>query len=363
MSTPPQAPADPPPGQQASGTAATGTDATTRSLESAANPRSATRAWVRWTLRRLGLAALTLWLVSLIVFVATSALGDPVRAILGKDFEVSPERVATIRAELNLDEPPLTRYGSWLGSLLRGDLGTSVTNGLPVADLIGGKALNSAFLVLIVAVFMVPLSVGLAMLTARGRGGPLDRGIQTVTLALAGIPEFVTGILLVTLLSTSVFHLLPAVTVLPVGTMPWQRPWSLILPVATLVVAVTPYLTRILRSNLLETLDSDYVELARLKGIPENLVLRRHALPNTVVPTIQVTALQLAWLVGGAVLIEYLFNYPGIGAALVDAVRNSDFPVVQALAMIIAAAYILLNLAADVLSILFTPRARTGMTA
>ncbi len=156
---------------------------------------------------------------------------------------------------------------------------------------------------------------------------------------------------------------MPAVTVLSIGARPWENPVSLILPVAALVIAVVPYLTRILRSNMLETLDSDYVELARLKGIPEGRVLRRHALPNTVVPTIQVTALQLAWLVGGVVLIEYLFNYPGIGATLVDSVRNSDFPMVQALTMTIAAAYILVNLVADVLSILLTPRARTGMVA
>jgi len=133
--------------------------------------------------------------------------------------------------------------------------------------------------------------------------------------------------------------------------------------VATLVIAVTPYLTRILRSNLVEVMDSDYVELARLKGIPENTVLIRHALPNTLVPTIQVTALQLAWLVGGVVLVEYLFAYPGIGSALVDSVRNSDFPMVQAIAMLVAAFYVVVNLLADVLSILSTPRARTAMSS
>lgn len=324
---------------------------------------SPAKAWTWWLLRRLGLAILTLLVVSVIVFFATNALGDPVRAILGKDYDVSPDRVAALRQLLHLDLPPLQRYLLWLGDFLRGDLGTSVANGLPVGQLIGGRVVNTAFLVLITAVIMIPLSIGLAMLSARTRGGAIDNVLQFVTLALAGLPEFVTGILLVALFSTSVFHWLPAVTVLPVGGQVWDRPASLILPVATLVLAVTPYLTRILRSTMIETLDSDYVELARLKGVPENLVLRRHALPNTVVPTIQVTALQLAWLVGGVVLIEYLFNYPGIGASLVDSVRNSDFPIVQALAMIIAAVYVVVNLVADVLSILFTPRARTGMVA
>lgn len=330
---------------------------------STSRPRSARRGWAKWLLRRVGLAIITLWVVSLIVFFATSALGDPVRAILGKDYNVSPERVAAISAALHLDQPLWQRYLTWLGGLLRGDLGESVASGLPVTELIGGRVFNSAFLVFLVALFMIPLSLLIAMLCARRRGSAVDQVVQVVTLALAGVPEFVTGILLVALLSTTVFQLLPAVTVLPVGALAWQSPVSLVLPVLTLVVAIVPYLVRILRSTMLEAMDSDYAELARLKGVPEGRVLRRHVLPNTIVPTVQVTALQLGWLVGGIVLIEYLFNYPGIGAMLVDSVRNSDFPMVQALTMIIAAAYIVVNLVADLLSILLLPRARTGMAA
>lgn len=324
---------------------------------------SAARAWLGWLLRRLLFALVTLFAVSLLVFLATSALGDPVRAILGRDYAVSPERVEQIRQTLHLDQHPVERYFAWLGDLLTGDLGVSAVNGLPVAELIGEPVLNSAFLVLIVAVLMIPLALGLALIQARTRGSWLDNTISGINLALAGVPEFVTGILLVALFSTSVFRLLPAVTVLPPGQMAWDRPTSMILPVATLVLAIVPYLARILRANLGEAMESDYAELARLKGIPENTVVLRHVLPNTLVPTIQVTALQLAWLLGGVVLVEYLFNYPGIGALLVDSVRNSDFPVIQALTMIIAAAYVVVNLIADALSILLTPRARTGMVA
>lgn len=339
---------------------------TTPSLEDsdASTPgASPTKKWTLWLLRRVGTAVLTLWLVSVIVFFATSALGDPVRAILGKDFAVSPERVASIRAELHLDDPLLIRYFRWLGGLLSGDPGNSIANGLPVTELLGDQVQNSGFLVLVTALIMIPLSLGIALLATRFRGSWLDHTIQVISLSLAGIPEFVTGIVLVTVFSTSLIKILPAVTIVPPGDAPWGRPLSLILPVATLVIAVTPYLARILRSNLVETMDSDYVELARLKGIPENRVLIRHALPNTIVPTIQVTALQLAWLVGGVVLVEYLFAYPGIGASLVDSVRNSDFPMVQALSMMIAAAYVVVNLVADVLSIMFTPRARTAMSS
>lgn len=324
--------------------------------------RSPARAWTWWILRRLLLAVVTLFVVSILIFLGTNALGDPVRAILGKDYDVSPDRVAALRAQLNLDHSLWWRYFHWLGGLLRGDAGTSVANGLPVWSLISPKVANSAYLVLIVALVMIPLSLGLSMLSAHGRGGPIDNVLQAITLALAGIPEFVTGIVLVALFSTSVVHWFPAVTVLPLGARPWDRPSSMVLPVATLVLAVTPYLVRILRANMLESLDSDYVELARLKGVPESRVLWRHALPNTLVPAVQVTALQLAWLVGGVVLIEYLFNYPGMGAALVDSVRNSDFPMVQALAMVIASAYVLVNLVADIASILLTPRARTAMS-
>lgn len=339
------------------------TTAQTESGHESARGRTPAVIWSLWILRRLGLAVLTMWLVSIIVFFATSALGDPVRAILGKDFAVSPERVAAIRLELHLDEPLIQRYFTWLGNIVTGDPGNSIANGLPVAELISSKMVNSVFLVLVTAVLMIPLSMFFSLLAARYRGSWLDHLIQVVTLSLAGIPEFVTGIVLVAIFSTNVFRWLPAVTIVPPNSAPWDRPQGMILPVATLVIAVVPYLTRILRSNLVESLDSDYVELARLKGIPETKVLTRHTLPNTVVPAIQVTALQLAWLVGGVVLVEYLFAYPGIGAALVDAVRNSDFPMVQALTMLIAAVYIVVNLVADVLSILFTPRARTAMSS
>jgi peptide/nickel transport system permease protein len=184
-----------------------------------------------------------------------------------------------------------------------------------------------------------------------------------VLLALAGVPEFVTGILLVALFSTSVFTIFPAVTIASPGGRPWDNPEGMVLPVATLVLAVTPYVSRIVRATLLEVLDSDYVELARLKGIPEAVVMRKHALLNAIVPGIQVIALQLAWLAGGVVLVETLFSYPGVGRQLVDSVRNHDVPMVQALSMIIAAVYVLVNLVADILSILLTPRARTAISS
>ncbi len=320
-------------------------------------------AWVKWLARRIGLAILTLWLCSVLVFFATAALGDPVRAILGKDYASSPERAAALAAELHLDRPVIVRYFEWLGGLLTGNLGNSIANGFPVGDLVGDRIVNSAVLVLISAILIIPVAFAIAMISANYRGKRTDGVIQVIMITLAGLPEFVVAILLVALFSTTVFHLLPAVTIAGGGAPPWSKPASMILPVLTLVIAVAPYVSRIVRSSLLEVLDSDYVELARLKGVPERVVMRKHALLNAIVPGIQVIALQLAWLAGGVLFVEYVFSYPGIGASLVDSVRNSDFPMVQVLAMVIAAVYVGINLVADVLSILFTPRARTAISS
>ena len=325
--------------------------------------RHGAAAWVSWIARRLGLAVLTLWLVSVLVFVATTALGDPVRAILGKDFNSDKARVAQLNAQLNLDESLVTRYFHWLGDLLTGNLGTSIATGQPVSELIGPNVVNTLVLVTISAVVMIPVAFGIAMISTNYRRRRPDTIIQTILLMLAALPEFVIGILLVAIFSTTVFHWLPAVTLTLPGQHPWNDPKTMILPVATLVLAVAPYVSRIVRATLLEVLDSDYVELARLKGIPERVVMRKHALLNAIVPGIQVIALQLAWLAGGVVLVEKVFNYPGIGNQLVDAVNNHDVPVVQALSMIIAAVYVVVNLVADLLSILLTPRARTAISS
>lgn len=317
-----------------------------------------------WLLRRLGLAVLTLWLVSVLVFVATAALGDPVRAILGRDYDSNPGRVAQLEEQLNADAGLVTRYFEWLGGLLTGDPGTSLANQQAVWGQISANVVNTLVLVLLSAAVMIPLAFGIAMISAHFRRRRPDTVIQTILLALAGVPEFVIGILLVALFSTSVFTIFPAVTIVsPGGGPPWENPEGMVLPVATLVLAVTPYVSRIVRATLLEVLDSDYVELARLKGIPESVVMRKHALLNAIVPGVQVIALQLAWLAGGVVLVETLFSYPGVGRQLVDSVRNHDVPMVQALSMIIAAVYIVVNLVADILSILLTPRARTAISS
>ncbi len=334
-------------------------------LEEVAPPRRrhGAAAWASWFARRIGLAALTLWLVSMLTFVATAALGDPVRAILGRDYNSNPGRVAQLEEQLNADSGLISRYVDWLGGLLTGDPGTSLANQRPVGELISSNVVNTSVLVLLSAVVMIPLAFAIAMVSAHFRRRRPDTVIQTILLAMAGLPEFVIGVLLIALLATTVLKIFPAVTISSPTGSPWDTPESMVLPTLTLVLAVAPYVSRIVRASLLEVIDSDYVELARLKGIPEPVVLRRHALLNAIVPGIQVIALQLAWLAGGVVVVETLFSYPGIGLQLVDSVRNHDVSMVQALSMIIAGVYVVVNLVADVLSILMTPRARTAISS
>ncbi len=315
----------------------------------------------RLILWRIALGIVTLLLVSILIFLATNALpGDPARAILGA--RATPEALAELRAELGLDKPVVTRYGVWLGDFVTGDLGQSLAGmKQPVSDVIGQRLYNSALLVALASLLSVPLSMALGAYTALKRDTKFDGGVTIGTLALAALPEFVIGIALILLLSTQALHLFPPISRLNPFEPMSQQLDAFILPVLTLTLAVLPYISRMMRASTIEVLESEYISMARLKGVPEQLVMRRHTLPNAVVPAIQGTAMQLAWLAGGIVVVEYLFSYPGIGSALVDAVANRDYPVIQALVLIMASVYVVLNLVADILTILITPRLRTGM--
>ncbi len=311
-------------------------------------------------LRRLGLGLVTLALVSALVFAGTQALpGDAAMAILGRT--ATPERLAALRTALHLNQPVLVQYGHWIGGVLRGDFGTSLATQGPVAALIAPRIVNSAFLVLLSALFAIPLALAIGVISAVQRDGIVDHVLSAVTLVLAAVPEFVVGIMLVVLLATNVMHVLPAVSMLGEGVRPWQQLSQVVLPVLTLNLAVIPYMSRIMRASMIEVMESEYVQMARLKGMPRARVILRHALPNAVVPFVQVTALQLAWLAGGIVVVEVVFHYPGIGQALVDAVGNRDLPVVQALTLLVGAVYVLLNVVADIATILLTPRLRTAL--
>jgi peptide/nickel transport system permease protein len=314
-----------------------------------------------FVIRRLLLGVLVLGLVSLVVFAATQALpGDPARSILGRT--ATPASLKALRDQLGLGGSVVSQYFSWIGGLLHGDAGKSLAAQEPVSDLLGDKVVNSAFLVFCSGIISIPISVAIGAYAALRRDRTFDVASSLTTLVFAALPEFVVGISLVVVFATSVFTgLLPAITIIAPGTRPWNNMTGMILPTATLVLAVTPYVVRIMRASMIEVLESDYVEMARLKGLDEHTVIIRHALPNALGPTFQVIAINLAYLAGGVIVVEYVFNFPGIGGALVDGVNNRDLPVVQALAMLIATLYVVLNLTADIATILVTPRMRTTL--
>ncbi|MFI0405814.1 ABC transporter permease [Actinomadura sp. 3N508] len=320
--------------------------------------RSPHARWL-WLLRRLLLGTAVVLLVSILVFFATQVLpGDAARAALGR--EATPDRVAALRAELGLDEPVVRQYFSWLGGILSGDPGQSLVTKEQVSALVGDRVLNSAVLVTISAAIVVPLSVLVGALTGRWRDRLADRAMLVVTLGLTALPEFIIALLLVILFATSVFHLLPGTVLLAPGESPFSNAEQLVLPVVALVLGVLPYLARLVRGSVIDAYESEYVRTARLKGVPERVVLRRHVLPNALVPAIQGTALALAYLTGGILVIEQVFNYPGLGSALVDAVNNRDVPVIQLICLLFAACYVAFNLLGDVLTVYVTPRLRTA---
>lgn len=270
------------------------------------------------------------------------------------------ERIAALHQQMNLDEPAWTRYLLWLEGMVHGDLGVSAATGQPVSELIGERVGASLILMIAAGAIAIPAGILAGIWSALKRGRPVDTAITGISLVLAALPEFVIGIALVALFSTTVFTVLPAVTMNPPGSKVWDFPEQLILPVLVLVLVVAPYIARMMRATMLEVLDSGYVEMARLKGVPERRVILRHALPHAIGPVAQVIAIQLAWMAGGVVVVEFLFRYPGLGQALIDAVNYRDVMVVVAISMIVAAVYIVVNLVADVVGILSNPKLRTG---
>ena len=311
-------------------------------------------------LRRLLLGVVVLILVSILVFLATQALpGDPARAILGRS--ATPASLAALRRQLHLDRPVIDQYWTWVTGLLHGNLGRSLAAQEPVTTLLGSRLVNSAVLVALAAVLSIPLSIAIGAWAAFRREKVFDTTSSNLLLVLAALPEFVVALVLVILFATTVSHVLPSISIVPPGSHPWNNWLALVLPTITLVIAVAPYVARIMRASMIEVLESDYIEMARLKGLPERTVLVRHALPNALGPVFQVIALNLAYLAGGIIVIEFVFQYTGIGGAVQQAVVNHDLPVIQALAMLLAAVYVILNLLADVATILVTPKLRTRL--
>lgn len=283
-------------------------------------------------------------LLSLVVFVGVDLLpGDPVTARLG--LSATPERVAEARAALGLDRPVLLRYADWLGGLLHGDLGTSAS-GKPVTAMLGDRVGNSALLAGLAIAAIVPLSLGLGLAAGVRRNLRVDRVISGGALLLASVPEFIVASLLATLFALT-WGLLPAVSLIPPGQSPLTRPDALVLPVAALVLVGTGYAVRVIRAATAAAVRAPHVEFLRLSGVPAHVVVRTAVLPAVVPVAAQTWLVTGVGLVGGAVLVEKVFGYPGMGDLLVTSTRTGDLPVVQALVLLLGAAMLVALLVAD----------------
>ncbi|MEO8859100.1 MAG: ABC transporter permease [Burkholderiaceae bacterium] len=305
-------------------------------------------------LKRIGLGVVTLFIVSAVVFFAVYLLpGDLAEELLGQ--ARTPETVANIRAELGLDRPPAERYIVWIKGVLQGDFGNSLANGRPISEIAGGRIYNTMMLAVLAAVVCMPFSLGLGIVAALYRNRPIDRGINVAALTAISLPEFFVAYILILFLTVKTGWLPSLATVGP-DTPLGERLEKSILPVLTLTLAVSAHVMRLTRAAIVNLLASPYIEMARIKGVRPWRVIVHHALPNALAPIVNVVVLNLAYLIVGVVVVEVVFTYPGLGQLMVDAVSKRDVPVVQATCLIFAATYIVLNLIADILTIVFDPR-------
>ncbi|MDT8345295.1 MAG: ABC transporter permease [Thermohalobaculum sp.] len=303
--------------------------------------------------QRLGLGLLTLFLISVIIFGAVELLpGDLAQSILGQ--AATPETLAAFRRELGLDLPAWQRYLDWLGGVIHGDFGVSLANRRPIAELIAVRFSNTLFLALYAAAISVPLALVLGILAALWRNSVYDRAVNVATLSSISFPEFFVAYILVFYISQA--GLFPSIANVAPDTGLGERLYRTFLPALTLTLVVTAHMMRMTRAAIINLLASPYIEMARLKGVSPMRIILRHALPNALAPIINVVALNLAYLITGVVVVEVVFVYPGLGQLMVDSVAKRDITVVQASALIFAAAFVGLNLLADVLSTLSNPR-------
>lgn len=303
--------------------------------------------------QRLLLCVLTLFIISVVIFGATELLpGDLASQLLGQS--ATEETLAALREQLGLNDPAPVRYMNWLLGVLHGDFGVSMATKKPIAELVGTRLGNTLFLALYAATLSVPLSLLLGVLAALWRNSIFDRASNAVALTAISFPEFFVAYILILWLSQS--GLFPSMVRITGATTFGDRLYMSFLPAVTLTMVVTAHMMRMTRAAIINLLASPYIEMSRLKGMTPLRVVLRHAVPNAMAPIITVVALNLAYLIAGVVVVEVVFVYPGLGQLMVDAVTNRDIPVVQAIALIFAAAYVLLNLIADVLSTITNPR-------
>jgi peptide/nickel transport system permease protein len=306
---------------------------------------------------RVAWALFTLWLLSVLAFAGGQLLpGDIGRAVLGPLADA--RAVAALNHQLGADRPAFEQYVTWISHALRGDFGTSWSYRQPVAPFVGAALLKSAMLGLLAFVVVVPLGIGAGVWAALHAGRALDRAISTGGLCASAVPEFVSSIALILVFGVWL-RWLPIEAVAPPDSGVFEQLRHLVLPVLPLVFVFFGYLARMARAGMIGALDADYTRTAILKGLPQRVVIVRHVLRNALLPTVTVAATQLGYLIGGLVVVETLFRYPGIGSLIYNAAKAKDFPMLEAGVLAIGAVYTLANLAADLLHVLLDPRLRT----
>ena len=306
--------------------------------------------------RRLLLVALVMAIVSVLIFGVVQILpGDVAVMILGTS--ATPQDLTALRVKLGLDRPAPLRYLDWIGGTLRGDWGTSLLYQVPVRPLVFERLGKSAVLAVLALAVAVPLAIGLGVVSALRRHRFLDQAIGLVTLVAVSLPEFISGTVLILVLAFY-FAIFPPSSLIDPRVSLWSAAPSLVLPTLTLVLALLAHMTRMTRASMIDVLEKPYIRAARLKGLRPRLVILRHALRNALLPTVGIVAINVGFLLGGIVVVESVFAYPGLGRLMVDAVNHRDVPVIQMAALLIALTYALANLAADVVYAYLDPRIR-----
>lgn len=307
--------------------------------------------------RRFILAIITLFIISLIVFIGVEALpGDAATAYLGQS--ATPESLSALRKEFGLNTPAPERYLNWMSDILKGDLGMSMSRRKPVLEIIGNQFRNTVVLTVAASLVGIPLAIILGVITGLTRDKWPDIVISLFAILGMTLPGFIIATLLIYIFSIKV-DWFPAIAMVPSNAPVSEILPNIVLPIITLTIVMTAHILRLVRTSMIDVLSSEYIQMARLKGIPAMRVIFFHALPNAMLPAINVIALTIAWLLGGVAIVETVFNFPGIGKLLINAIGDRDLMLVQAIAMILSAIYIVINLIADILTLFLNPRLRT----
>jgi len=309
-----------------------------------------------FVLKRVGLGLITLWILSLIVFFAAQVLpGDPARAILGP--LAAPSAVKALSHQLGTDKPVIAQYGTWITHFVSGNLGLSNQYQQPIGPLLTSALGNSLKLAAVAFVLVVPLGILGGVLAALNVGKPIDRIISVVGLSATVIPEVVSGIILILIFGIAL-NVLPISATSPPGAGFGTQLFHLIMPAIPLTLVLFGYIQQMARAGTVEALASDYARTATLNGLPRGVMIRRHVLRNSLLPTITVIASQIGYLIGGLVLVETLFHYQGIGSLIFNAANSKDFPMLEAGVLVIGIAYMVATLIADIFYSLLNPRIR-----